>query len=34
MASELISRMNDVTDVNGMLKTSCGVGPVCPPRSR
>ena len=30
----LISRMNDVTDVNGMLKTSAGVGPACPPRSR
>ena len=27
IVSELISRMNDVTDVNGMLYTSLGVGP-------
>ena len=25
----LISRMNDVTDVNGMLYTSAGFGPGC-----
>ena len=30
----LISRMNDVTDVNGMLNTSAGVGPFWPGRSR
>ncbi len=28
IASELISRMNDVADVNGMSKSSFGVGPV------
>jgi len=28
MVSELISRMNDVTEVNGMLYTCDGVGPL------
>ena len=29
IANELINRMNDVAEVNGMLKSSFGVGPSC-----